>query len=225
MAAIILIKKSRTAHSVMKKPYVIGITGGSGSGKTTFLSALEQEFGKDQICILSADHYYRPREEQEADDQGILNFDLPSSINAEELERDVRQLIAGQDIERQEYTFNNPLVEPQMLKFKAAPILILEGIFVFHYPQVADLIDLKVFLYTSESTALSRRIKRDRIERNYPLEDVLYRYEHHVMPTYRQYIAPIKEQADLLINNNHKFDAGLKVFKGFINNYLQEAED
>lgn len=54
---------------------------------------------------------------------------------------------------------------------------------------------------------------------------MLYRYEHHVMPTYRQYIAPIKEQADLLINNNHKFDAGLQVFKGFINNYLQEVED
>ena len=151
---------------------------------------------------------------------GVSNFDLPSSINREELFEDIKKLIAGKVVSRKEYTFNNALREPKMLVFKPAPILILEGIFVFHFPEVADLIDLNLFLYATETTALTRRIKRDRIERNYPLEDVLYRYEKHVLPTYRKYIEPIMERADLIINNNHNFDSGLTVLTGFLQNHL-----
>ena len=204
----------------MNKPYIIGITGGSGSGKTTFLHKLKESFKEAEICILSCDNYYKPREEQEIDAMGVSNFDLPSSINREELFEDIKKLIAGKVVSRKEYTFNNALREPEMLVFKPAPILILEGIFVFHFPEVADLIDLNLFLYATETTALTRRIKRDRIERNYPLEDVLYRYEKHVLPTYRKYIEPIMERADLIINNNHNFDSGLTVLTGFLQNHL-----
>jgi uridine kinase len=206
----------------MNRPYIIGITGGSGSGKTTFLHKLKDFFREDQICVLSSDNYYRPSEEQELDTLGIANYDLPGSLYREDLERDVHKLIAGETVFREEYTFNNPNRSAEKLVFKPAPILILEGIFVFHYKEISDLIDLKVFLYTSESTALSRRIRRDKIERNYPLEDVLYRYEKHVLPTFRKYIEPIKEQADLIINNNHNFEKGLDVMSGFLRNRLDE---
>lgn len=205
----------------MNRPYIIGITGGSGSGKTTFLQQLKSRFGEDQVCVLSSDNYYRPTEEQELDAMGIANYDLPGSLYREELLRDVKLLMQGQVVTRQEYTFNNPNRVAETLVFKPAPILILEGIFVFHFPEISELIDLKVFLYTSESTALSRRIRRDKVERNYPLEDVLYRYEKHVLPTFRKYIEPIKDQADVIINNNNNFERGLEVMCGFLNNKLQ----
>jgi uridine kinase len=206
----------------MNKPYIIGITGGSGSGKTTFLQQLRSFFSEEKICVLSSDNYYRPSEQQELDALGIPNYDLPGSIYKEEFAEDINRLIKGDTVIRKEYTFNNPDRVAETLVFKPAKILILEGIFVFHFPEIAHLIDLKVFLYTNESTALSRRIRRDRIERNYPLEDVLYRYEKHVLPTYRKYIEPIKEDADIIINNNLNFEKGLAVLKGFLSNLLEQ---
>ena len=205
----------------MNRPYIIGITGGSGSGKTSFLNRLKSFFKEEQICVLSSDNYYRPSEQQEVDAQGIANYDLPGSLYKEDFVRDVNRLIAGEMVSRLEYTYN-PNVTPKTLTFHSAPIIILEGIFVFHFEEISNLIDLKVFLYTTESTALSRRIRRDKIERNYPLEDVLYRYEKHVLPTYRKYIEPIREQADIIVNNNQNFDKGLEVLSGFLLNKLHK---
>jgi uridine kinase len=206
----------------MNRPYIIGITGGSGSGKTSFLHRLKSFFKEEQICVLSSDNYYRPSEQQEVDAEGIANYDLPGSLYKEDFIRDVNRLIAGEAVSRLEYTYNNPNVTPKTLTFHPAPIIVLEGIFVFHFEEISNIIDLKVFLYTTESTALSRRIRRDKIERNYPLEDVLYRYEKHVLPTYRKYIEPIREQADIIVNNNQNFDKGLEVLRGFLLNKLKE---
>ncbi len=206
-----------------QKPLIIGLTGGSGSGKSTFLKALKAHFSAEELCVVSSDNYYKDKDLQEKDEQGIENYDLPTAIHRDELERDVLKLVAGEGVKRMEYTFNNPHIRPKELYFSPTPILILEGIFVFHFPEIAKHIDLRVFLYSSESTALARRIRRDKIERNYPLEDVLYRFEKHVLPTYRKYIEPIKDIADVIINNDHNFDRGLKVFKGYLENYLNQS--
>ena len=120
----------------MSKPYIIGITGGSGSGKTTFLEELIGSFSSDDICIISQDDYYRPKDEQVKDALGIENYDLPRSINSSELVTDIIKLIAGETVERQEYTFNNVDVEPKTLVFKPAPVIIVEGLFVFHFQEI-----------------------------------------------------------------------------------------
>lgn len=208
----------------MKKPYIIGITGASGSGKTTFLEELRKAFDPASIELVSQDNYYRSREEQEADENGVLNFDLPHSIHLDQFVNDVKKLCNNEIVTRQEYTFNNPLVVPKELIFEPRPIIILEGLFVMHEPELEDLIDLKVFLYAPETTAFSRRIRRDQIERNYPLEDVLYRYEKHVIPTYEQYIKPLHQKADLVVNNHPSFDRGLSVLVGFLKSHLQEVK-
>lgn len=206
----------------MGKSLIIGITGGSGSGKTTFIQRLKNSFDSQQICVLSQDDYYRPIEEQIQDQQGIENFDLPHSIDAAAFAGDIERLMRGTQIERQEYTFNNPNKDARTLCFLPAPILIVEGIFIFHFPEIRRLFDLRVFLHAKENLKVIRRIKRDQIERNYPLEDVLYRYEYHVMPTFEKYIQPYMDEADIIINNNLQFDRGLEVLSGYLQHYLKK---
>lgn len=208
-----------------QKPFIIGITGGSGSGKTTFIRRLRNTFSEDQLCILSQDDYYRPRDMQKVDDQGIINFDLPKSIDKKAFQQDVQKLVEGKIVTREEYTFNNKMAKPKMLFFKPAPIVIVEGIFVFHFHKIRELLDLSVFLHAKENLKVIRRIKRDQVERNYPIDDVLYRYEHHVLPTFEKYIQPYSEMADIVINNNENFENGLSVFTGFIRSKLMERKE
>jgi len=206
------------------KPLIIGITGGSGSGKTTFIRELKASFTKQEVCIISQDDYYLPREQQLRDPRGVINFDLPTSIDKKGFVKDLKKLVNGRAYTRQEYTFNNELKNPRLLEFKPAPVVIVEGLFVFHYKKVRKRLDLKVFISAKENLKVIRRIKRDQLERNYPLEDVLYRYEHHVLPAFEQFIQPYVSEADIVVNNNSVFEKGLQVVKGFVRNYLDELQ-
>lgn len=202
------------------KSLVIGITGGSGSGKTTFIRQLKKRFKPGNVCFISQDDYYHPKDMQHKDQQGIRNFDLPGSIDKKEMIRDIQRLLKGETVSRKEYVFNNEQANPKMLLFQPAPILIVEGIFILHYEEVRELLDLKIFLHAKENLKVIRRIKRDQVERNYPLEDVLYRYENHVLPTFERYIKPYMEDADIVINNNAHFKQALNVVSGFMSNHL-----
>lgn len=200
----------------MKHPFLIGITGGSGSGKTTFIKQLRDGLDDSQVCYLSMDDYYVPRKRQKKDKLGIHNFDRPKSIYRDEFVRDLKKLCRGEVVTRKEYVFNNELVEPGTLTFRPAPVIIVEGLFVFHYKELRKMLDLRIFLHAKDNLKVVRRIKRDRVERNYPLEDVLYRYEHHVLPSYEKYVEPYKEKADIIVNNNTDFNMGLQVLRAFV---------
>ncbi len=196
--------------------YIVGITGGSASGKSHFLNKLLNDFTDQEVCYISQDHYYHPREQQPIDEKGVKNFDTPDSINFERFVADIKAVGEGQTVSIKEYTYNNPNAVPEIIEFKPAPVILVEGIFVFYHQPVAELLDLKIFIDADEHVKLSRRIIRDRLERGYDVEDVLYRYEKHVAPTYVQYIEPFKTNADLVIPNNQHFDQALEVLKTFL---------
>ncbi len=200
----------------MNKPYTVGITGGSGSGKTLFLDKLIDSFKPEDVCLISQDNYYKEIHLQHKDENGIENFDIPESFDFDAYESDLKKLQSGQTVERPEYTFNNSEQEPKMMQFKPAPVIVVEGIFVFHHPSFANLLDLKIFIDAKEHLMLKRRILRDKVERGYDLDDVLYRYENHVMPAYDKYIGPYKQEADLVIPNNTNFDKALEVIHHFL---------
>ena len=203
------------------KPYIIGITGGSGSGKTRFLRSLVEGFDSG-VTSISQDDYYRPREHQLVDKNGEFNFDCPESIDYEHFASDLLALSNGQDVEKQEYTFNNPNVEAKTIICKSAPVILVEGIFIFHYQKIAELIDMKIYVDAKDYIKLQRRLTRDRVERGYDADDVLYKYENHIMPSYQKYIAPHKEEADIVVPNNTDFGIALDVVKAFIQSKINE---
>lgn len=195
---------------------IIGVSGGSGSGKSVFISDLRSQFSDAEVTLISQDNYYKPRETQKLDHRGVHNFDLPYSIDLDAFTRDLQRLVQGEVVTRKEYCFNNPKARPELVTVTPAPVILAEGLFLFSHSPVWDLLDLRVFIQASDSQRLSRRILRDQRERNYPLEDVLYRYEHHVFPAYKEYIEPYSNQVDLIINNFTNYHSGLKVLEAYI---------
>jgi len=208
----------------MKRAYTIGITGGSGSGKTFFLRGLSSQFTSDEICLLSQDNYYKPIQEQLRDENGIENFDLPEAIDRQAFHDDVAKLRAGTNVNRKEYTFNNSGAIPGVLHFRPAPLLIVEGLFVQYFEEIEMELDLKIFIEAKPHVKIARRIKRDQVERGYDINDVLYRYEFHVMPVYESLIEPLKHSADIIIPNNSNSSRALSVVVEFLKSKLAVSE-
>jgi uridine kinase len=187
----------------MNKPYIIGIAGGSGSGKTFFLKCFLEHFTADEVSLVSQDDYYIPvAHNMTKEENRLYNFDLPSTIDHEHFQQDISKLLNKEAILKQEYTFNNPDATPKMIEIKPAPILIVEGLFILHFKDISELLDLKVFIEADEDIALQRRLKRDLIERGYSHDDVMYKWINHVVPAYKEYLLPYKDECDRVITNN-----------------------
>lgn len=187
----------------MNKPFIIGIAGGSGSGKTFFLKCFLEHFSEEEVCLVSQDDYYFPvAQDMTPEENKLYNFDLPSTINHEQFENDIEQLMNWQTVNKEEYTFNNPNIIPKMMTIKPAPILIVEGLFILHFKKIAEMLDMKIFIEADEEVALQRRLKRDLLERGYSHDDVMYKWENHVVPAYKEYLLPYRDECHQLVINN-----------------------
>ena len=187
----------------MNKPYIIGIAGGSGSGKTFFLNCFLKHFADDEVCLVSQDDYYLPvADNMTPDENRLYNFDLPQTIDHESFLRDINKLMAGESFIKKEYTFGNPNAIPRMLEIKPASIIIVEGLFIMHFKEIAALLNLRVFVDVEEDVALQRRLRRDLLERGYSHDDVMYKWVNHVMPAYKEFLLPYKNDCDKLVINN-----------------------
>jgi uridine kinase len=185
------------------KPFIIGIAGGSGSGKTFFLKCFLEHFTNGEVCLVSQDDYYIPvAHNMTAEENKLYNFDLPGTIDYQHFKEDISKLLNKETIYKKEYTFNNPYTTPKLLEIKPAPILIVEGLFILHFREIAKLLDLKIFIEADEEIALVRRLKRDLIERGYSHEDAMYKWINHVVPAYKEFLLPYREECDQVITNN-----------------------
>ena len=212
--------------SIGYKPYLIGIAGGSSSGKTSFLNQLVELMPENSISVISQDNYYYPKEQQSLDENGKHNFDLPTSIDRTSFHTDINQLLQGKEVRKKEYTFNNPNAVPREIITPASPVVLVEGLFVFYYKEVLESLDLRVFIEADENVKLKRRLKRDFEERGYSEESVLYQWSNHVVPAYENFLLPFRHLADIIIMNNYSYQESLNILayylKSKVKNVLQE---
>lgn len=192
----------------MLKQFVVGITGGSGVGKTTLIKILNRSF-KGKITTLSLDNYYKEKAEQSLDKNGVINFDLPTALDIGALESDFKALLNKKSIQQKVYHFNHPDKRDEFQTIHPKQILLVEGLFVMHYPFIRMNLDLKVYISVDREKQLERRLKRDVEERNYDRGEILYQWQNHVMPAYENFVNPYKNESDLIINNDIDFDQNL----------------
>lgn len=202
------------------KPYIIGVAGGSASGKTTLIKKLNKLYKADDLCVISQDHYYRPLSEQVIDQNGEINFDLPEGIDFERLSRDVKKLKQGKEVKIVEYTFNNPNIFPKQIVFKPAPIIVIEGLFIYTHSKLDSMFDLKLYVEAELEVMLKRRLNRDAEERGMTREQIEYQWNEHVLPAYENYLLPYRENVDLIIVNNTHFDRSFTVLTHHLNQLL-----
>jgi len=180
--------------------YLIGISGGTASGKSLFINELKERFPNDEICVISQDEYYKPIGFQKKDDEGIVNFDLPDAIDYEQMFSDLQKLSKGQVIEREEYTFEIKNQKPAIKTYNPSPIIIIEGIFVFYHTKISQLIDLKVYIDSDEEIRFRRRLDRDVKERGITKEIIIHQWQKHVTPAHMNYVLPFRIKSDLIIS-------------------------
>jgi uridine kinase len=185
---------------------IIGICGGSGSGKTTLLKRLCKALKEHQPSVFSMDNYYLPIEQQQRDTKGEVNFDLPTALDRQRLFRDLKQLIDGQSIEVKEYHFNTALDRITLLTIKPSDIIIVEGLFLFYYSEIRELIDFSIFMEVDPEIQLDRRLYRDQDTRGYSREAILYQWNEHVLPCYKKYLQPYESLADFRFHNDSRAD-------------------
>lgn len=183
---------------------VIGICGGSGSGKTTLVKQLEAQFYALKPALFSLDNYYKPPEQLALDQNGTTNFDLPSALDKNQLISDFESLLNGNSIQVKEYMFNVENADSQLLTIQSSKLIIVEGLFLFNYPNLIDKVDFIIFIDLPLNVQLDRRIKRDVKQRGYALEDVIYQWENHVVPCYSKSVLPNKEKADFIYHSDER---------------------
>lgn len=177
---------------------VIGIAGGTGSGKTTVAKKIYQAFGKDAV-ILSHDYYYRVRNDLDYEQRCKLNYDHPDSLETELLIEHVKQLKQGKSIMHPTYDFSKHMRCDKWEKLDSAKIIIVEGILIFTSKELCDLLDVKLFIDTDADIRFIRRLRRDVSHRGRTMESVINQYTSTVKPMHEQFVEPSKQKADLII--------------------------
>ncbi|RFC55837.1 uridine kinase family protein [Brumimicrobium aurantiacum] len=183
---------------------VIGICGGSGSGKTTLLNRLAETYSDYSPSVFSMDNYYKPIEEQSVDTNGKVNFDLPTALDKERLVQDLKDLTSGKSIEVFEYQFNAGNNRNVLITIEPSPLLIVEGLFVFEYEEVRELLDFSIFVDVDPAIQLDRRIYRDQESRGYSRSEIMYQWDNHVIPCYNSFLAPHETKSDFIYHNDSR---------------------
>jgi len=195
---------------------IIGIAGGTGSGKTTVVNKICEQFSKDEVAVLSHDSYYFDNSHLSLEERRKKNFDHPDSIEFDLMIEHVKKLRSGIAIEEPVYSFISCTREKETKRVEPRQVLIVEGILCLTNKALRDLMDIKVFVDCDSDIRLTRVIQRDMLERGRDVEQVLVRYKKTVRPSHLQFIEPTKRYADIIVPQGGKNKIAIQILTNHI---------
>lgn len=181
------------------KPYIIGIAGGSGSGKSTFAARIKEAF-PTQVSLVSCDNYYLPHDDLPLEERAHLNYDAPEALEFDLMVKHLEQLKNGQAALCPVYDFTRHTRSDKVTKIKPRPIILIDGILIFHDESLRNCMDLKIYVETDADERILRRARRDMLERGRDLDSVIEQYLSTVKPMHNTYVKPTKVFADIILN-------------------------
>ncbi len=204
--------------------FIIGIAGGTGSGKTTVVNKIISELGTDDIGVIYQDSYYVDLSHLSLNERKAFNFDHPRAIDFDLLYTHLQALKNGQSIQQPVYSFIRYNRTKDTVTVHPKKVMIVEGILIFTDQKLRDLFDLKIYVHADSDERLIRRIRRDITERGRTVEEVLTRYQTTLKPMHEQFIEPTKVYADIIIPNDRRNETAIEVIKSVINHNLTDVE-
>ena len=204
----------------MKNIFIIGIAGGTGSGKTTVVNQIINELPADEVCVISQDSYYKETGNLTYEERTKINFDHPRAIDFELLVQHLKTLKSGNIIEQPVYSFVTHNRTKDTVKTHPRKVIIIEGILIFNSKELRDLCDIKVFVHADADERLIRRVRRDITERGRDIDEVLSRYQSTLKPMHQQFIEPTKNYADIIIPNDRYNTVAIDIVRTVISERL-----
>jgi len=182
-----------------KKGILIGIAGGSGSGKTLVAETIYKDLGSDRVILLKQDSYYKDLSHLPLEQRHEKNFDHPDAIDSELLIRQVKELLDGQTVDGPVYNFVTHTRSKEIQSIGPHSIIVLDGILIFNNPELRKLMNIKIYVDTASDIRVIRRLRRDILERGRSMESVIEQYEESVRPMHLQFVEPSKRYADIIV--------------------------
>ena len=196
-----------TAEWPPGSPFVIGLAGGSGSGKTTISTSIVRQTGPDRVALIPHDAYYRHRPELSYEERTRVNYDHPDSLETELLLVHIADLVAGRSVEQPVYNFARHLRRTETVTVHPRPVVLIEGILILAEPGLREVMDLRVFVDTDPDLRVLRRLERDMRERGRSFDSVVKQYLATVRPMHLRFVEPSKRYADVIIPEGYNRDA------------------
>lgn len=206
----------------MTDAFVIGIAGGSGSGKSTFARRLKERF-PDDIAVVSCDNYYLRRDDMPFEERKLQNYDSPEAFEFDLMIRQITDLKNGKDILCPVYDFALHNRSREVLEIKARPVILIDGILILSEPRLRQLMDMRIYVETDADERILRRVKRDMCERGRDLDGIIAQYLATVKPMHNTFVEPTKAYADIIINGGLN-DAAYDLVKNKIQSIIQKKE-
>lgn len=199
---------------------IIGITGGTGCGKTTVVNKILNELPEGEVGVISQDSYYKDTTHLTFDERVRINFDHPKSIDFDLLAKHLNELKKGNTIHQPVYSFVKHNRTGDTIFTHPRKVMIVEGILILTNPELRNMFDIKIFVHADSDERLIRRLKRDIAERGRDLDEVLNRYQNTLKPMHNQFIEPMKEYADIIIPNNKHNTVAVDIVRTIITQKL-----
>ncbi len=208
----------------MNKVCVVGVAGGTASGKTTIVNEIADYFGND-LVVISHDSYYKAHNDMTYEERSQLNYDHPDSFETERMANDVRDLIKGHRIEVPVYDYTIHNRSDRTVTVEPKPVIILEGILILENKELRDLMDAKIYVDTDADERLMRRIRRDMTERARSIESIMDQYAATVKPMHEEFVEPSKKYADIIIPRGGGNQTGIGMLMEYLRSLIAMGKD